>query len=161
MYDEVMPLRTTNVKIAVLSLDDVHQPCQARRLFRLRTMGERFMLQGYSSECAKLCCSQRQAVRWTGNAYGLPQLASCFAPILECVARSGVVRKEGPHALSDKDILFLLKPAARRRSWSTSTKEKLLTPLKRTAGEESDSAEKMRKAGGCVAVAVAREKESP
>ena len=104
-----MPLRCHNVKIVLCSVEDVERPAAERRLFRFLTIGERFRLHGYPALYSTFC-SHTSAARWTGNAYALPQLASCFLPVLEAVAASKAIKRDGLHALSKEEMAQLGRP---------------------------------------------------
>jgi site-specific DNA-cytosine methylase len=109
VYDKVPALQAQCNSTFVIRVEEAvaEVPVAERTIFRLITARERFMLQGHDPSLAAHTPSGRCATRLTGNAFAVPMVGAVVIPMIEQIARSGVIEESGVIPLS-KDSLFRL-----------------------------------------------------
>ena len=88
MKDICYTLTIANRYLFVLSVADIDRPRSSRRFCRLLLPAERLSLQGFPTGIVNALGSDLLAIKATGNAYPVPLIAACVAPIIVAIAAS-------------------------------------------------------------------------
>lgn len=103
-FDSVPALRTGGPKVFIVSLCDLSSGWEKQKFHRFLAVEERFSLQGHDPKLKGHFKTNTGAMKATGNAFNVVQVACMVAPLLESAARSGVLRKEGVRKLSPQEL---------------------------------------------------------